>query len=64
MQAPLEAVSVAHARSLQAAERIAQRIGEETGFPQESIPVTETGAVLSSHGGPGVIGVIVLSKPQ
>lgn len=61
-RAPWESVGVLHARAPQAAEKVADRLAEETGFPRSSILVMETGSVLSSHGGPGVLGTIVVTQ--
>lgn len=56
----LEYLAVAHARSHELAEEIASRLAERTGFPLERIWVEETGAVLASHAGPGVIAVMAV----
>ncbi|MGQ9459006.1 MAG: DegV family protein, partial [Anaerolineae bacterium] len=61
-RAPWELVGVLHARVPQAAEAVADRLAQETGFPRSAILVMETGSVLSSHGGPGVLGTIVVTK--
>ena len=55
---PLEHLAVAHARRRETAEDVAQRLAERTSFPRERILVREIGAVLSTHAGPGVIGVM------
>lgn len=60
--APFEVAGVLHARRPEAAADLAQRLAQATGFPRQSITVAETGSVLSSHGGPGVLGVIVLAQ--
>lgn len=56
----LEYLAVAHARSQELAEEVANRLAECTGFPREHIWVEETGAVLASHAGPGVIAVMAV----
>jgi DegV family protein with EDD domain len=56
----LEYLAVAHARSQELAEEVANRLAERTGFPREQIWVEETGAVLASHAGPGVIAVMAV----
>lgn len=60
---PLEHLAVVHARNRALAEEIADRLAELTGFPRERIWVQETGAVLGSHAGPGVVGVVAVSAP-
>ncbi|MBC7225348.1 MAG: DegV family protein [Anaerolineae bacterium] len=61
-RAPWETAGVLHARAFQAAETVADRLAQATGFPRGDILVMETGSVLSSHGGPGVLGVIIVSQ--
>nr|HID14032.1 DegV family protein [Anaerolineae bacterium] len=57
---PLEHLAVVHTRAQEMAEEMADRLAERTGFPRERIWVRETGAVLASHAGAGVIGVLAL----
>ena len=57
---PLEHLAVMHARSQELAEETASRLAELVGFPKERILVRETGAVLASHAGPGVIAVMAV----
>jgi DegV family protein with EDD domain len=57
---PLEHLAVMHARSQELAEETADRLAERVGFPKEHIWVQETGAVLASHAGPGVIAVMAV----
>jgi DegV family protein with EDD domain len=59
----LEHVAVVHTRNQEMAERIAKQLAERTGFSLDKIWVRETGAVLSSHAGPGVIGVLAVPAP-
>jgi DegV family protein with EDD domain len=54
---PFEYLGVLHTRRLHDAQVVADRLGQSIGF-QGQILVRGTGAVLSSHAGPGVIGVI------
>lgn len=54
---PWEKLAVVHTRRLCDAQAVADRLKQIMGF-QGPILVRETGAVLSSHAGPGVIGVI------
>ncbi len=57
---PLEHLAVAHTRSQELAEEVADWLAERTGFPRERIWVRETGAVLACHAGPGVIAVMAV----
>lgn len=57
---PLEHLAVVHTRNAEKAEEIAQQLARRLGFPREDIWVRETGAVLASHAGPGVIGVLAV----
>jgi DegV family protein with EDD domain len=54
---PLEHLAVVHARVPEKAEEMADRLATRIGFPRERIWMAETGAVLASHAGAGVIGV-------
>lgn len=54
---PLEHLGVLHTRRPHQSQAVADRLRESTGF-EGQILVGETGAVLSSHAGPRVIGVI------
>lgn len=54
---PFEHLGVLHTRRPDDAQAVADRLRGSTGF-QGQILVGETGTVLSSHAGPGVIGVI------
>ena len=57
---PLEHLAVVHTRRLDRAEALAQRLAQCTGFPRERVWVQETGVVLASHAGAGVVGVLAL----
>lgn len=57
---PLERLAVVHARAPELAEEMADRLAERTGFSRERIWMEETGAVLASHAGAGVVGVMAL----
>lgn len=61
---PLEHLAVVHTRRQETAEEMADRLAERTGFPRERIRVRETGAVLASHGGARLIGVLALPAPS
>lgn len=60
---PFEHLAVAHTRRPQEAQVWADHLREGIGF-QDQIWVTETGAVLSSHAGPGVIAAIGVRRGQ
>ena len=57
---PLEFLAVVHTRRHEAAEAVADWLAERTGFPREQVWIRETGAVLASHGGAGVIGIVAV----
>ncbi len=57
---PLEALAVVHARNPHMAEQVADELAKKLGFPREKIWVRETGAALSTHAGPGVVGVMAV----
>lgn len=54
---PFEQLAVVHTRCMDAAKDFAKSLAEKVAFPLSRIVVTETGPVLSVHGGPQVIGV-------
>ena len=57
---PLEHLAVVHTRREEVAKEVGDRLAERTGFLRERIWVAETGAVLASHAGAGVIGVLAV----
>ncbi len=59
---PLEYLGVAHTRSIERANEVADRLAELTGFARDRILVRETGAVLSTHAGQGVIAVMAIPQ--
>jgi DegV family protein with EDD domain len=59
---PAEAVIVAHTRLAAEAPGFAHTLGEQLNFPVEQIPIAETGAILSSHAGPGVMAAAVIQR--
>ena len=61
---PLDHLAVIHTRRQDRAEDIAQRLAQCTGFPRERVWVQETGVVLASHAGAGVVGVLALPAGQ
>ena len=52
---PVEAAMVCHTRSADLAPGFVAALATRLGLPAESIPLAETGAILSSHAGPGVM---------
>jgi DegV family protein with EDD domain len=59
---PLEHLALVHARHLDRAEQMVHRLAEQTGFPRERIWLRETGPVLASHAGAGVVGVLAIPE--
>jgi DegV family protein with EDD domain len=59
---PLERLGVIHARCPEVAAGMAHALAEELGFPAREVMVTETGAALSSHSGPRVVGVAAVQR--
>lgn len=59
---PAEAVIVAHTRLAAEAPGFARTLAEQLNFPLEQIPIAETGAILSSHAGPGVMAAAVVQR--
>ena len=58
----LEHLAVVHARHLDKAEQMVNRLAEQTGFSMERIWLQETGAVLASHAGAGAVGVVAIPE--
>jgi len=54
---PFEQLAVIHTRCMDVAKDVAKSLAEKVAFPLPHIVVTETGPVLSVHGGPKVIGI-------
>ncbi|NLV73574.1 MAG: DegV family protein [Chloroflexi bacterium] len=62
--APAECAAVMHTRVPDVAEAFADQLAEVGCIPREQITVVEAGAVISSHGGEGMIGALLVQKPQ
>ena len=58
---PVQSLAVVHVRCLELAQRMAGALAAKLSFPLESILLTETGPLLSTHSGPQVVGVIAVS---
>jgi DegV family protein with EDD domain len=59
---PAETVGVAHIACEEEAKELVSEIALQTGFPEEEILLAETGMVLATHGGPGTLGIVVVSE--
>ena len=57
---PLEHLAVVHARNAMTAEQLADQLVQHTGFSRQQVWLREIGAVLATHGGPGVLGVLAV----
>lgn len=57
----VQSLAVVHVRCLELAQKLASVLAERLSFPLESILLTETGPLLSTHSGPKVVGVIAVS---
>jgi DegV family protein with EDD domain len=59
---PAEAVAVTHIVCEDEAQELASEISRRSGFPEDEILLVETGMALATHGGPGTLGIAVVSK--
>lgn len=57
---PLDHLAVAHTQRPEAADELMGRLAQRSGFPRDQIWMVETGAVLGSHAGPGVTGIVAV----
>ena len=57
---PLEHLAVAHTRNQEMAEEMADTLAHRTGFARERVWIRETGALLATHGGPGLVAVLAM----
>jgi DegV family protein with EDD domain len=60
--APVQALAVVHVRCLELAQRLACVLAEKLNLPLENVLLTETGPLLSTHGGPKVVGAVAVSQ--
>jgi DegV family protein with EDD domain len=58
--APVERMAVGHIRHPELAEKTARILSTRLDFPLEQIRIVEAGPLLSTHGGPKVVGVAVV----
>lgn len=59
---PAELIMVGHVGCQEEARDMASSLALQTGFPEDEIPVVETGIAIAAHGGPGTLGIVVVSK--
>ena len=59
---PAEHVGVAHIACEEEAQALVSDLAAQTGYPEEQISLNETGMVLATHGGPGTLGIAVVSQ--
>jgi DegV family protein with EDD domain len=57
---PLEHLAVVHTRNQEVAEWLVEELAQHIGYPKERIWLHETGAVLATHAGPVVLGVLAV----
>ena len=57
----LAALAVAHTRSFDEAERLADAAAQAANFPREQVLLNEAGPALAVHGGPGALGVAFIT---
>jgi DegV family protein with EDD domain len=60
--APVERLAVGHIRCPELADETARLLSQRLDFPLDQIRVLEAGPLLSTHGGPKVVGVAVVQK--
>ena len=61
---PVEMVVICHTRSADVAPGFAAALAGRLGVPVESVLIAETGAILSSHAGPGVMAAGVVQAER
>ena len=61
---PLERAAVFHTRRPDRAQELAGELAQMSGIPPGEIHARETGAVLSAHGGPGLLAVIGVRRRE
>lgn len=61
---PLEHAAVVHTRIPEIAVAVADQLSQIASLPREHIWLRETGAVLATHGGPGVLGILAAPIPH
>jgi len=59
---PADLVGIGHVACPDWAEELAEAFVQRTGYPREQILSTEVGAIMATHGGPGVLGIGCISR--
>jgi DegV family protein with EDD domain len=59
---PSEIISIGHVGCEGEGEELAVEMGQRSGIPLSEIPVIETGMAIATHGGPGTLGILVVSR--
>ncbi len=59
---PAETIGIMHVACADEAAQLAEEMARVSGIPVAQIPIAETGAALATHGGPGALGVAVISR--
>jgi len=59
---PADILCVAHIACEDKAGALVSEFAAQSGYPEEEIRLAETGMVIATHGGPGTLGIMVLSK--
>lgn len=59
-QGELEELCVVHSTTPEEAEALADRLGEF--FPRQKILIAYLGVALATHGGPGILGTVIMTK--
>ncbi len=59
---PAELVWVGHIACAEEGDALADELTRLTGYPRQDLAPVETGMVLAAHGGPGTLGILVISK--
>lgn len=61
---PAEFVAAGHVGCQEEAQELVAALSQESGFVEKDISLVETGAAIATHGGPGTLGVVVVSKEE
>ena len=59
---PAELAAVGHIACAEEASELRLALSGRSGVPQADIPIVEVGMALATHGGPGTLGAVVVSK--
>ena len=59
---PVESAAVIHVRCPDVAERMVRTLAEKLDLSPDDVVLAETGAALAAHGGPKVIGAVVVQR--